>query len=71
VDDRRRLQAEIDADNVDRLPDRLRLDDIPFALNAQRDEPAIRAPTDRRREDSTLEAALGARLLQPDPPDHR
>lgn len=65
------LQAELDADDLPRLDDRLRFDNVSLPLNSERDEPAVGSSTNRRRQDPTLEPALTTRLLEPDPADHR
>jgi hypothetical protein len=58
VDDSRCLQTEVDADDVGGSTNRLRIGDLPLALDAERDEPAIRPAPDRRRQDPPLETAL-------------
>jgi hypothetical protein len=58
---RRAKQAEIDADNVGWVPGWLWFDDVPLALDAEGDEPAVRPSPDRRRKDPPLETALRAR----------
>jgi hypothetical protein len=65
------FQAKIDADDVARSLDRPRQDDLPFALNRERDEPPISATADCRRDDAPVEAAGAARLFQPHLSNHR
>jgi hypothetical protein len=65
------LQAKVDADDIGGLHDRLRQHDVAFTLDRERDEPAIGAAADRRREDAAGEAALATGLLQAHPADIR
>ena len=71
MDHRRRLQAQVDADDVALTPRHSREDNRPLPLDRERHEPAIGAARDRRREDAPIEAALASGLLQAHGADHR
>jgi hypothetical protein len=70
TDNRSRFEAEIDADHVAQCS-RARENDLALPFDPERDEPTIRATLDRRREDTTVEPPLRARLLEPNPSDQR
>jgi hypothetical protein len=71
VDNGSRPQAEIDADDVPRLGDRLRLDNLSLPLDGERDEPTVGPPPDRRRQDPAVNAPMCAGFLETNPADHR
>jgi hypothetical protein len=71
VDDGSNLEAEIDADDVGGPPYRPWHDRVSLTLDTKRNEPAICAPTNRRRQNPAPEAVLGARFLEADAADHR